>query len=297
MDKMRLPARSRIKRLAKQALAGWCGLMGGGLVGGLVGGGPFRRPRPPGVLILAYHKVGSPVPGEMNVPLPVFRRQMAHLATHYPVLPLAAALQLAGTGALERDVAVLTFDDGYRNLFTQALPVLQEWNLPATVYICPAYAQRGSPLPWDREPSERVMDWPLLRELTRDGRIRCGSHTWSHRVLPGATAAEVAAEVGGACAEIEDRLGVPVPDFCYPKGLWDARSAAIVRRHHQTAVVGGFRPALPPLDPWRLHRLPMVASDTFPLFLAKLAGRLAWESALSWPRILWYRLRRRWPRC
>lgn len=274
----RLPLRSRGKRLAKRLMAAVTP--------------PDRRP---GVTIVVYHKVGSPVGGELNVPLPEFRRQMAWLAGRFPVLPLPDALRLAGAGALARDAVCLTFDDGYRHVLAHAAPVLRALGLPATVYVCPAYAARGGMLPWDRSASERVMDWAELRELTADGLFRCGSHTWSHRVLPGAPDAALDRELGTARQELEQQLGVPVPDFCYPKSLWDRRTAAAVRRCYDTAVVGGSRKAVPPLDLLCLPRVPVVLSDTFGLFQAKLAGRLPGEALLGWPRRMYYRLSGRWP--
>lgn len=247
------------------------------------------------MIILTYHKVGSPVPGEINVPLPIFRAQMAYLAAHYPVLSLPVALAMARAGRLDRDVAVLTFDDGYASVLAHAYPVLRAFHLPALVYVCPQYADAGGLMPWDRERSERVMDWAELRTLTADGLVRCGSHTWSHRVLPGASDADLEAELARSRAAIEDRLGLPAPDFCYPKALWDRRCAAAVSRHYETAVTGGCRKNGPTADPFRLTRIPVVMSDTMELFRAKLEGRLRWDGAVHGPRKLYCRLTGRWP--
>jgi peptidoglycan/xylan/chitin deacetylase (PgdA/CDA1 family) len=90
-------------------------------------------------------------------PLCVSRRSLAaqldHLRRHYRVWPLAdAAEAVAGRATLPRDreVAVLTFDDGYRSVLEHAAPLLEERGLPATVFVTTGVAESGGPLLHDR---------------------------------------------------------------------------------------------------------------------------------------------------
>ena len=70
-------------------------------------------------------------------PLPVaaFDQQIAWLAQHRTVLPLAEALSRLAEGTLPEDAAAVTFDDGYRNNLTRALPILARHGVPATVFV------------------------------------------------------------------------------------------------------------------------------------------------------------------
>ena len=64
-----------------------------------------------------------------------FERQLRWLASHYRVLPLSEALRGLAAGTLPPGACAVTFDDGYRNLLTTALPVLQRTRVPATVFL------------------------------------------------------------------------------------------------------------------------------------------------------------------
>lgn len=82
-----------------------------------------------------YHGVSAaPLPFHnwCFVTADAFRQQMAYLKRHVDVIPLADAL---APRASSRPAAVITFDDGYRNNFDVALPILREFELPATVFL------------------------------------------------------------------------------------------------------------------------------------------------------------------
>ncbi|MCP5371091.1 MAG: polysaccharide deacetylase family protein [Hyphomicrobiales bacterium] len=123
---------------------------------------PHPRPKRPDLpgCVLAYHSVAHRLPGAAgyhahNVPPPAFRRQAAWLARHYQVVTLddwMAAGDVAG-------LAAITFDDGYDSVFTQALPILRDLALPATVFLCDRLL-RGEPYWRD-----------LLRHLITTGRF------------------------------------------------------------------------------------------------------------------------------
>jgi peptidoglycan/xylan/chitin deacetylase (PgdA/CDA1 family) len=89
---------------------------------------------------VVYHSVsaGPPprdIPGWHLVTVQRFRRQIEYLARHYEILPLDEAIDALARGAIRRNTACLTFDDGYANNFTQALPILQQFSAPATIYL------------------------------------------------------------------------------------------------------------------------------------------------------------------
>ena len=95
--------------------------------------------------ILIYHRV-LPVPDPLRPGEAVaetFERQMAFLARHFAVLPLPEAVQQLQKGSLPRRTVCITFDDGYADNLTVALPILERYRLPATVFVATGYLDGG----------------------------------------------------------------------------------------------------------------------------------------------------------
>lgn len=108
-----------------------------GHVDGVLGGSLFRR----GVVILLYHRVGPRLEPWLldSIPQDVFAMQMSHLADHYEVVSLEAAMRvLMGDRAPASRLAVVTFDDGYADNYHCAMPALERHRIPATVFLSTA---------------------------------------------------------------------------------------------------------------------------------------------------------------
>jgi peptidoglycan/xylan/chitin deacetylase (PgdA/CDA1 family) len=109
------------------------------------------------VLILGYHRVVADIEqaerdtfNGLVISTETFRRHLQIIREHYDVLPLASAVEvLRGTRLARRAVAVVTFDDGYRDVYDQAWPVLRELGLPATVFVPTAGMESGQALAHD----------------------------------------------------------------------------------------------------------------------------------------------------
>ena len=116
------------------------------LAGLRVLGSPFMRSGQAARLsILIYHRV-LPEPDPMRQCEPdahEFERQMALLANHFNVLPLAEAVERLQSGRLPRRSACVTFDDGYIDNAEIALPILQRRGVPATFFISTAFLDGG----------------------------------------------------------------------------------------------------------------------------------------------------------
>lgn len=112
----------------------------------------LRRARGPKFAILCYHRVGTGgVPYYSALDPRVFEAQMALLSRVYRVVTLDQLCQeLAEAGSettSSRQAVAITFDDGYRDLYTYALPVLRKFSLPATVYLTASAIETGE-APW-----------------------------------------------------------------------------------------------------------------------------------------------------
>ncbi|HTO98663.1 MAG TPA: polysaccharide deacetylase family protein [Myxococcales bacterium] len=110
------------------------------------------------VLILSYHRVVADFAAEakrslhtLNVEQGTFRRHLEALQESHDVVSLDEALSvLNGTRQAARDVAVVTFDDGYRDVYQHAFPVLRDLRIPALVYVPSAFVGTDRRLGHDR---------------------------------------------------------------------------------------------------------------------------------------------------
>jgi peptidoglycan/xylan/chitin deacetylase (PgdA/CDA1 family) len=102
----------------------------------------IRRLRAPRVYVLAYHRVvervrdDGPIIPSLCISADSFRRQMEQARRELEVLTLSEALAaIDGTRPLERDAFAVTFDDGYRDVFLRAAPILADLRVPATLFV------------------------------------------------------------------------------------------------------------------------------------------------------------------
>lgn len=96
-----------------------------------------RRRNRANLLVVCYHGVVAVPTSDawLHLPLHQFERQIEHLSRNYVILPLDEGLRRLRDGDLHAPTACVTFDDGYANNFTTALPVLRRYGVPATVYL------------------------------------------------------------------------------------------------------------------------------------------------------------------
>jgi peptidoglycan/xylan/chitin deacetylase (PgdA/CDA1 family) len=98
-----------------------------------------RRRQRRRLLILTYHGLrngAAPIGTSWSLlPLVEFERQVDYLARHYHIADIDDAVEKLRAGDLVEPTACLTFDDGYRNNRAYALPVLERYGVPATIYL------------------------------------------------------------------------------------------------------------------------------------------------------------------
>jgi len=122
------------------------------------------------VLILSYHRVVSDFSEEakrslhtLNIEQKTFRRHLEVLQESHDVVSLDDALSvLQGTRQAARDVAVVTFDDGYRDVYTHGFPVMRDLRIPGVVYVPSGFIGTDRRLGHDRL-------FAALRRMTERG--------------------------------------------------------------------------------------------------------------------------------
>jgi peptidoglycan/xylan/chitin deacetylase (PgdA/CDA1 family) len=101
--------------------------------------------------VLIYHRVGDD--GDAFVPamsVAGFARHMRCLREHFHPMSLSAVLAAAARREVPPRAVAVTFDDGYLDVHTHALPILRRYAIPATVYVATAFMEDGRPMWNDR---------------------------------------------------------------------------------------------------------------------------------------------------
>jgi len=250
--------------------------------------------------ILTYHRVtscgkGVP-PATWNVTPPRFRAQLEGLLSRgYQPWPLRQVVEFSGAGrSIPRKTFVVTFDDGYENLYRNAWPVLREFRVPATVFLATAYLDNDGPFPFDDWPAagsevaDRASWQPLTTaqciEMLEDGLVDLGTHTHTHAVFRGRPDA-LRQDLSTSLDLLRSRFGLANATFAFPFGIAGPDLAAAAR---QAGVLCGLttKSALvtPRSDPFAWGRFYVAATDTSSTLAAKLDG---WY---SFARDLWRQL-------
>jgi peptidoglycan/xylan/chitin deacetylase (PgdA/CDA1 family) len=162
----------------------------------------LRRLRSRALAIVMYHGVAAeplPVFNWCQLAASEFARQAELLAQEYTALPLSEAIdRLERRAPLPERAACITFDDGFRNVLTTALPILDRHQLPATMFLVTGAMGTGQPAWTDR------LFYALL--TTSRGQVRHGGRTW-----PLSTPCERAAAYKGLTQRLK-QLPVEVKD-------------------------------------------------------------------------------------
>lgn len=186
------------------------------------------------VPILLYHYVeyvkdqGDTIRKSLNIMPYTFDAEIKTLKdagyTFITTKDLADALD--GEEALPPKSVILTFDDGYRDFYTDVFPILKKYQVKAVAYVVPNFLDKPN----------NLATWQL-KEITASGLVEIGAHTMDHSYLVGLSAQRVRNEVEQSKKFLEKELGIRVVSFAYPYGAFDNTAIDIVKK-------AGFRSAV-----------------------------------------------------
>jgi peptidoglycan/xylan/chitin deacetylase (PgdA/CDA1 family) len=181
------------------------------------------------------------------------------IAGHYTFMTNAEVAEvLDGKIPLPPNPIALTFDDGYRDFYTDAYPILQKYHVKATAYIISGFL--GYP---------NNMDAWMVKQIADDGLVEIAAHTVDHPALKGIAPSTLVYEVNQSKKTLEALIGKPVVSFAYPYGSFDV--AAI-----RTVSSAGFSSAVstvPGIDQYQTNRF---------FFYRLRTGGLVGQGLLSW---------------
>ena len=187
-------------------------------------------------LILTYHSI-SDGDSPLKIAPKLFAQQMEWLHANVHTVPLGEIVAAIRAGkTLPYRTVVLTFDDGFRDFYLNAAPVLRRLKLPCTVFLASGYTGRTNA--WPGQPAwvkkEELLSWQEVSELDDDG-FTFGAHTVNHPDLTALPISLAEREIVASKAQIEEYLGKPVEFFAYPYGRWNASLRELVGQHYRGA--------------------------------------------------------------
>ena len=175
----------------------------------------------PNLTVLAYHRVNN-LPHDVD-PFTVspaqFAKQMAYLKRkHFHIITFSEALRLRSASLQRERVIILTFDDGYRDNFVNAVPILNEFGFKACFFVRTDLIGRNA----QEDNSSRRLNFPGmtevdLRALFGKG-FEIGAHTRNHSNLLELPLEAARREVIESKLSLEKIVGAPVAYFAYPGG-------------------------------------------------------------------------------
>ena len=188
--------------------------------------------------ILMYHYVRTPPSTKtdllgynLSVSPAVFSTQMDWLSLNgfHPVDFNDVRAYFAGTQPLPAKPVVITLDDGYADLYTNAFPILAAHGFKAVAYIVSGFVGR-----WAYVTAAQVV------QMDQNG-IEIAAHTVDHANLARSSYASTMYQLVDSKRMLENLVGHPVLDFAYPSGKFNAQTVAAVQRAgYDTAVTERF---------------------------------------------------------
>lgn len=229
--------------------------------------GAILKPARREIRILMYHRVNpSEALSDMQISVTPesFQKQMASLKENgWSVIPLENAVEQISRGYIKRDrQVVISFDDGYKDNFEHAFPVLQDHGFSAIIYLesgkCGIHP-----------------DYLTLSDIQTmlKGNIQFGAHTVNHPNLPTISGEQAWMEIAASRQALESALDREITSFAYPSGKFKAAHREMVVKAGFTSAVsirpGGNRSGS---DLYALNRTEIARHDSIADFENKLKG-------------------------
>jgi peptidoglycan/xylan/chitin deacetylase (PgdA/CDA1 family) len=226
----------------------------------------FVARKKPCRIVLFYHSV-------KKQDIDNFEKQISYIADKCKAVKASEILTTSMDG--DNPVVVITFDDAFVSVFENALPVLREHGLPASIFV--PTGNLGQPPRWNIPQTspyknDIVMSEKQLTEVNQNG-FELLSHTVSHRVLTELDDNALKAELSNSKSALEKMLGREVCGISYPHGECNPKVCSAAK---QTGYKLGFtiEPSMVNIstDPMQIGRVVVSPRDSLFQFKLKVGG-------------------------
>lgn len=244
------------------------------------------------VRVFTFHRVTDVCRDGMTVNTELFGRQLDYLLETHQVVTLEEALELLESRIrLERPVAVITFDDGYRSVFEHAFPIMTERGVAGSCFVTTGLVGTDERFVHDETNPARasleVMGWNEVQRLCMTG-WTVGAHSETHARLSACQQSEAHAELEKPLRTLQAWLGRDEIPMAFPFGGTRDYTDDNIRTAKELGYVACFSnfggENFPPADRYRLKRID-IGGDHDPLAWKMMVHGLSLDRLRSlWDR-------------
>ncbi|NWF66995.1 MAG: polysaccharide deacetylase family protein [Campylobacterales bacterium] len=140
-----------------------------------------------------------------------FEKQINYIKKRYKIVSIVDIEKYIH----EKDVAILTFDDGYLDNYSIAYQYLKQFNIPFTIFLSTKFIENSMVLGCNELP---FLSWDMIYEMHNSNLVYFASHTHSHLNCKEHSCKDIIEDIDKNIEQIESHLGYKPKYFCYPKG-------------------------------------------------------------------------------
>ena len=172
------------------------------------------------VMVLNYHKIDNTFIS-LAVRPDDFDEQMRYLWDngYHTISPDELYDSIAGNGELPENPVLITFDDGYKDNYTNAYPIMKKYGFKGTIFVVTGFLGVY----------DNYMTWEQAKELADNG-FSIESHTYSHKSMTEASDEEISKELTKSRDTIKNKLGIDADFMAYPTGTYNLHIAELVQK-------------------------------------------------------------------
>ena len=237
----------------------------------------FMVPAVKGLPILMYHKVSENEADGLTVKIQDLENQFAFIRNSgYTSI---AFEELAQTGAHQdkgEKRIILTFDDAYESFYEHVFPLLEQYQLKATLFVPVGFI--GKTNAWDKG-SDKILETDKLRKLSESGRVELGIHSYFHKNYKDLSPEEMKNDLT-SCFKGMEKLDLPYSKvLAYPYGGFPKKNPALNGKMKEifrecgllfALRIGNRINKLPLKDRYQVKRIDIKGTDGFYTFKTKL---------------------------
>lgn len=242
--------------------------------------------------IFAYHRV-CPLYHKkeiqyFNVYPEEFDKQMGHLKDHFEVITVSSYLQKLKTSNISGNEVCITFDDGFKDNYIYAYPILKKHGLKASFFLTTKYIGGNTIFPWvqlDNGAKEDIkihrerwlpLSWEEVREMIEYG-MEFGTHTHTHKgSLSGMDIKDAEGEIAESSEMLKEKTGIYPEIFSYPHGTfkdYNTNHVELLKKYkYKIALTTNTGRNSRMQNPYELKRIIVYEEDSLWEFKKKVNG-------------------------